>query len=221
MKILVVEDNDKLAEFLHRALSEEGFVVDRVSDGASALDQARALPYDLVVLDWMLPDIDGLAVCRRLREAAVTVPLLMLTARGDVKERIAGLEAGADDYLAKPFDLGEFLARVKALGRRARSHHEVVTVGRLRIDRYERRVSVDGLDVQLTPREFALLAHLVGNAGRVVPKTELLAKVWSMSFDPGSNVVEVHVRKLREKLGPAAALLETVRGVGYRLEGSP
>jgi len=215
VKVLVVEDNRKLASFLARALHEEGYIVDIVEDGAVAREQLSQLSYDLVVLDWMLPTLDGLSVCRAARAAGATVPILMLTARGDVAERIAGLDAGADDYLAKPFDLGELLARVRALIRRD-AGGRVLTVGSLQIDRDLHAASLGGKRLDLTPREFALLTYLVARPGRVVPRTELLAKVWHAGFDPGSNVVEVHVKNLRAKLGAEAGTLETVRGVGYR-----
>jgi DNA-binding response OmpR family regulator len=211
MKVLVVEDNRKLAAFLARALHEEGYVVDTVEDGAVARDQMSQIHYDLVILDWMLPTVDGLSICRAVRAAGAAVPILMLTARGDVPE---GLDAGADDYLAKPFDLGELLARVRALTRRE-AGARTLTVGRVRIDRYVHEAMVDGRRLDLTPREFALLAYLVAHAGQVVPRTELLAKVWHAGFDPGSNLVEVHVKNLRSKLGGEATLLETIRGVGY------
>lgn len=217
MKILVVEDNKKLASFLSRALTEEGYSVDLVGDGATAIHQIQALAYDLVILDWMLPEMDGLSVCRAVRQKGCQVPILMLTARAEVPERIAGLDAGADDYLAKPFDLGELLARVRARGRRASFTESTVRVGPLVVDRHERRVTLEGRKIDLTPREFALVAYLSREAGRVVPRTELLSKVWDTSFDPGSNVVEVHVKNIRDKLGAHAALIETVRGVGYKL----
>ncbi len=215
MKVLVVEDNRKLASFLLRALTEEGYLVDLVEDGGVARDQISRLDYDLVILDWMLPTVDGLSVCRAARAAGAHVPILMLTARGEVPERIAGLDAGADDYLAKPFDLGELLARVRALARRG-AGERVLHVGPVRIDRHEHAVTLDGRKLDLTPRELALLTYLVARAGKPVPRTELLAKVWDTSFDPGSNTVEVHVKNLRAKLGPHASELETVRGIGYR-----
>lgn len=215
MKILIVEDNKKLASFLLRALTEEGYVVDLVEDGAVAIAQSRGISYDLVILDWMLPSVDGLTVCRSLRSAGATMPILMLTARAEVQERITGLDAGADDFLPKPFDLGELLARVRALGRRGHSDR-YLEVGPVRIDRHERTVTLSGKKLDLTPREFLLLGYLVREAGRVVPRTELLQKVWELSFDPGSNVVEVHIKNLRTKLGEHAARIETVRGVGYR-----
>ncbi|MEZ4453894.1 MAG: response regulator transcription factor [Nannocystaceae bacterium] len=221
MKILVVEDNSKLARFLSRALSEEGHVADVVHDGATALEQAVTLPYDLMILDWMLPDLDGLSVCRELRARGLRLPILMLTARADVSERIAGLNAGADDYLAKPFDLGELLARLRALHRRGAAAPQVQAIGALSIDRGARTIRAHGRTLALTAREYNLLIHLADAVGRPVPRTELLSKLWGIHFDPGSNVVEVHVKNLRDKLGADAPLIETVRGVGYRLAPAP
>ena len=215
MKILVVEDNKKMARFLRRAFSEEGYIVDQVSDGVSAVKQASSIHYDLVLLDWMLPELDGLAVCRELRAHHVRTPILMLTARAEVQERIAGLDMGADDYLTKPFDLGELMARCRALHRR--SGEESLRLGPLFIDRNEHKVLLDNHRVELTLREFSLLAYLVQETGRAIPRSELLVKVWEMSFDPGSNLIEVHIKNLREKMGKYATMIETVRGVGYRL----
>jgi two-component system OmpR family response regulator len=217
VKILVVEDNQKFARFVMKALSEEGHVPDLVTDGATALMQVQSIPYDLVILDWMLPELDGLQVCRGIRQKGVQVPILMLTARAEVAERIAGLDAGADDYLPKPFDLGEFLARVRSLGRRSHGSETILRVGPLTLDVAERTATIDGRDLDFTPRELALMACLARNAGRAVSRTTLLAKVWQTTFDPGSNVVEVHIRNVREKLADYAPMIETVRGVGYRL----
>jgi two-component system, OmpR family, response regulator len=217
MKVLVVEDNKKLARFLQRALQEEGYIVDTVEEGSEAIERSSNIEYDLVILDWMLPGTDGLAVCRALRGRGSTVPILMLTARAEVAERILGLDAGADDYLPKPFDLGELLARVRALGRRGSGTEGVVRVGPLVLDRLERHATLNGQLVELTPREFALLTYLARESGRVVPRSELLRKVWETTYDPGSNVVDAHIKKLREKLGDHSTLIETVRGVGYRM----
>lgn len=220
VKILVVEDNKKLARFLHRALSEEGYVVDVLDEGGAALERLSRVGYDLVILDWMLPDLDGLAVCRSLRDRRVVVPILMLTARAEVSERIHGLDAGADDYISKPFDLGELLARVRACIRRGHQGQTSNRVGRITIERMERRVLVDDRRIELSPREYRLLAYLAKDPGKIVSRSELLANVWEVSFDPGSNVVDVHVKNLRAHLGDAAGQLETVRGVGYRLVAS-
>jgi two-component system OmpR family response regulator len=219
MKLLVVEDSPKLARFLVRALTEEGHVVDQVGDGESAIAQTASIAYDAIVLDWMLPGMDGVAVCRALRDRGVRTPVLMLTARAEVGERIVGLDAGADDYLTKPFDLGELLARVRALGRRAGSP-AVLRLGPLAIDVATRKVTVDGKVIEPTARELSLLSYLVQHAGRAVSRSELLQKVWNTSFDPGSNVVEVHVRNLRDKLGEHGKLIETVRGIGYKAVSS-
>jgi two-component system OmpR family response regulator len=215
MKVLVVEDSKRLGGFLKRALEEEGYVTDVAVDGKTALAQVESIPYDVVVLDWMLPDIDGVRVCRELRSRGVSVPIVMLTARAEVSERITGLDAGADDYIVKPFDLGEFLARVRARARREVGGNAMI-LGPLMIDRVERRAVLHGEVLALTPREFTLLAYLGRNAGRVVPRTELLSKVWETMFDPGSNVIEAHIKNLREKLGANSTMIETVRGTGYR-----
>jgi two-component system OmpR family response regulator len=159
--------------------------------------------------------MDGVTVCRTLRDRGTRTPVLMLTARAEVGERIVGLDSGADDYLTKPFDLGELLARVRALGRRAGAP-ATLRLGPLAIDVTARRVSADGKTIELTGRELSLLSYLVQHAGRAVSRSELLQKVWNTSFDPGSNVVEVHIRNLRDKLGDHGKLVETVRGVGYR-----
>ncbi len=220
MRVLVVEDEKKLGELLGRGLREEGYAADVADRGEEALWMARAVPYDAIVLDVMLPGADGFEVCRRLRRDGVWTPVLMLTARDEVDDRVGGLDAGADDYLTKPFDLGELLARVRALGRRAGAP-ATLRLGPLVIDVAARKVSLDGKGVDLTARELALLSYLVQHAGRAVSRTELLQKVWNTSFDPGSNVVEVHVRNLRDKLGEHGKLVETVRGVGYRAAAGP
>jgi two-component system OmpR family response regulator len=217
MKLLVVEDNKRLGRFLKRALEEERHVVDLVSDGATALKQTQIVAYDLVVLDWMLPDVDGLTVCRELRSRGDRLPIVMLTARTEVSERIAALDAGVDDYIVKPFDLGEFLARVRATIRRLPGE-DAVHVGPLAIDRLDHRVTVAGRTLPLTQREFGLLAYLARAAGRTVTRTELLEKLWDMSFDPESNVVEAQIKNLRDKLGTHGQMIETVRGSGYRLK---
>jgi DNA-binding response OmpR family regulator len=217
MKILVTEDDRKVAGFLQRVLSEEGYIVDLCTSGAEAVTQARAGLYNLVVLDWMIPELDGLEVCRQLRRGGSTVPILMLTARGELQERVLGLNAGADDYLVKPLEVEEFIARVAALLRRSVGLLNL-KLGALEIDRESRSALLGGRRLDLTTRENALLLHLAHHAGQVVTRSELLLRVWSTQFDSGSNVVEVHVSRLREKLGEHAWMLETVRGRGYRLQ---
>lgn len=219
MKVLVVEDDRKLSLFLQRVLEEEGFTVDRCARGDDALRHARSGLYDLMLLDWMLPEGDGLDVCRQLRREGRSLLILMLTARGELSERVLGLESGADDYLQKPFEVDELVARIHALLRRADGHRRI-ELGPLAIDRVARRVSIEGVDVDLTQREFGLLLHLVQAQGKIVSRTELLVKVWATNFDPESNVVEVHMSRLREKLGAAAWVIDTIRGRGYRVRSS-
>lgn len=225
MKALVVEDDRKVARLLERALAEEGYAVDTCATGADAVRQAGAIAYDLIVLDWMLPEGDGLSVCRDLRRGGSAAPILMLTARGELPERVLGLEAGADDYMVKPFYVEEFLARVRALQRRAGGGYARLRCGDLEVDRGDRRAFLAGAPLDLTAKEYALLLHLAFRPDRVVTRSELLSQVWETRFDPGSNLVDVHVSRLRDKLGDRAWMIETVRGQGYRLrsrrEGAP
>lgn len=218
MKLLVVEDHKKIAQFVARALREEGFDVEVVEDGEAALRQLAVVSYDVVILDRMLPDMDGAAVCQALRARGDGTPVLMVTARGEVRDRVAGLDAGADDYLVKPFEVDELVARTRALARRAHAAGAVLEVGPLRIDHAAGVAYRDGERMDLTPRELGVFSLLMREAGRVVPRTRLLAQVWGMNFDPESNVVEVHMKHLRDKLGPHGRLIETVRGIGYKLK---
>jgi len=215
-KVLVVEDNPKVARFLRRLLTDEGLVADACADGSEAVRQVRNGIYDLVLLDWMLPGQDGLSVCRELRRNGSNVPVLMLTARGEVRERVLGLNSGADDYLVKPFEVEELVARIHALLRRTQGARRVNLNG-LEIDLERRCVVIDDAQVAITGRELDLLLHLANRVNEVVTRAELLSRIWQMPFDPGSNVVDVQVRRLREKLGTRAWMVETVRGVGYRL----
>jgi DNA-binding response OmpR family regulator len=217
VKILVVEDDRKLARFLQRVLSEEGHVVDCCASGAHAFAQASSGVYGVMVLDWMIPDFDGLEVCRKLREAGNHIAILMLSARGGVAERVMALEVGADDYLTKPFEIDELNARVKALTRRTSGEYSRPQLGPLTLDRIERRAIVDGREVEMTPREFNVLVYLALRPNQLVTRTELLAQVWETHFDPESNVVDVCMNRVRDKLGQHAWMIETVRGRGYRL----
>jgi DNA-binding response OmpR family regulator len=219
MRILVVEDDQKLGSFLGRVLSEEGYSIDRCATGADAVSQAMLGVYELVLLDWMIPGLDGLEVCRQLRRDGLAVPILMLTARDQVRERVLALDAGADDYLVKPFELEELVARIHALLRRAQGHARV-KLGPLDLDRAQRLVLLDGEPLDLTGMELALLLHLAHRLHRVVTRSELLSQVWSIRFDPESNLVDVHISRLRDKLGPYAWMIETVRGRGYRMRVS-
>jgi DNA-binding response OmpR family regulator len=220
MRILVVEDDQKVASFVGRVLTEEGYSVDRSATGADAMAQARSGVYELILLDWMLPDLDGLELCRQLRRDGLSVPILMLTARDQVRERVLALDAGADDYLVKPFEIEELVARINALLRRAQGHARL-KLGPLDIDRAQRRVLLDGEPLDLTTREMALLLHFAHRVDRVVTRSELLSQVWSIRFDPESNVVEVHISRLRDKLGKYEWMIETVRGRGYRFRTRP
>lgn len=221
MKILLVQDSAKQGRFLQRALREVGHMVEMVFDGAEAIHSSASVNYDLVILDWVLPGMDGLRVCRSLRQHGSRFPILMLSNQTAVADRILGLDSGADNFLPKPFDVNELLAHVRALGRRISGTGGHVRVGPLVLNRFERQASLNGQAVELTPREFSLLTYLAREAGRVVPRTELLSKVWDMGYDPNSNIIDAHVKKLREKLGSCARLIETVRGVGYRMESMP
>jgi two-component system, OmpR family, response regulator len=229
MRLLLVEDDVKLARALTRGLEREGYAIDVAGTGHDAVRQALEGGYDGVVLDVMLPGLDGFAVCRELRRSALTLPVLMLTARSDVSDRIRGLDAGADDYLVKPFDYGELLARLRALFRRgpaeerAEERAAVLEVGDLRIEPGARRVTRNGREIALTAREMAVLELLARNAGQVVSRAELLEQVWEEEYDGSQNVVDVYVGYVRKKLeGPADGqrLIRTVRGVGFVLEAA-
>ena len=216
LKLLLIEDDRPVGRLLTRVFQEEGFTVDVCGLGEVGLRQANRGVYDLLVLDWMLPDIDGLSVCRQLRETGSPLPILMLTSRADLAERVMGLDAGADDYLVKPFEIEELVARVRALLRRVAGLGKI-NVGALTIDCRTRDVQVGQARPELTTREYALLLHLARRAGETVSRSELLSQVWSARFDSGSNLVEVHISRLRDKLGTDAWMIETVRGTGYRL----
>ena len=220
MKILVVEDETPTSAFLRRGLSEEGFAVDVAADAASANEQVAANDYDAILLDVMLPGADGFALCKQWRADGVTSPILFLTARDDVSDRIRGLDRGGDDYLVKPFAFAELLARVRALLRRPRTMTGTpeLRVGDLVMDTSRRRVSRGGRPVELSAREYQLLEHLVRNAGKVVSRTALWEHVWESGAEPDSNVVDVYIRYLRNKLGRNPDMIRTVRGGGYVLE---
>lgn len=220
MRILIVEDERALAETLRRGLTEEMYVVDVVTNGQDAVDYALATPYDVIILDIMLPGLDGLTVCRRLREAGVTSHILMLTALGDVEDRVHGLDSGADDYLVKPFAFKELLARLRALGRRARQMQVgPLQVGDLILDEAAHEVRRGNRRIELSPLEFRLLRCLMRHAGQVMSREAILDQVWSFDYAGGSNVVDVYIRYLRHKIEAPGEpkLLHTVRGVGYKL----
>jgi two-component system OmpR family response regulator len=216
MRVLVVEDEPKMAALLRRGLVEEGHGADVAGKGEDALWLAEAHAYDAIVLDVMLPGLSGFETCRRLRNSGVWTPVLMLTARDSVEDRVSGLDAGADDYLTKPFSLAELLARLRALVRRGDVERPTeLVVGELRLDPGSRRVWRGTVEVQLSPKEFALLETFMRRPGQVLSRLQLLEHAWDFAYENRSNVVDVYVRYLRQKLGPD--LLETVRGAGYRL----
>jgi DNA-binding response OmpR family regulator len=221
MRVLVVEDDKKTASFIRKALQGEGFAVDVCHDGEEGLAAARMTPFDAVVLDVMLPGRDGLNVLRELRAQSVGTPVLLLSARGEVNERVEGLNAGADDYLPKPFVLAELVARVKALGRRGGElKPALLRVADLTLDSLTHLAARGGAAIELTAREYRLLEFLMRSAGRICGRMAILEKVWDYDFDPGSNLVDVNIMRLREKIDAEfePKLLQTVRGLGYMIK---
>jgi two-component system copper resistance phosphate regulon response regulator CusR len=225
MRILLVEDEPTAARVLAKGLREQTYAVDIAADGETAVFQAGTTDYDAVILDVMLPVKDGLAVCRSIRESGSPVPILMVTARDSVDARIEGLDCGADDYLVKPFDFGELLARLRALIRRGRHPllPERVTIGGLVLDTRGRRVWMNTREVSLTTKEYALLEYLTRRAGDVVSRADISEHVWDEHYDPLSNIVDVYVQRLRRKLdqGGRESVIRTRRGEGYQLAGDP
>lgn len=223
MKLLVIEDDPTTAEFILRGLQQEGHVVDHVANGRDALWQAMNGAYDVMIVDRMLPGLDGLSLVKSLRAAKITTPVIFLTTVGGVDDRIEGLNAGGDDYLTKPFAFGELSARIQALSRRPQTNMQETSLqaGDLVIDLVRRTVTRAGQEIDLLPREFALLEHLVRRKGRVQTRTMLLEAVWDISFDPQTNVVETHISRLRAKIDKPfeRELIRTVRGAGYRIDG--
>jgi two-component system OmpR family response regulator len=220
MRVLVVEDEVKMAALIRRGLAEDGFAVDLAGSGGEALARAKEQTYDAIVLDVMLPGIDGFATCRGLREEGVWSPVLMLTARGAVEDRVAGLDGGADDYLTKPFSFAELLARLRALIRRDRNERAAVLVaGDLSLDPVGREVRRGGAKISLSAKEFALLEVFMRQPGRVLSRLDLLEQAWDYEFEHRSNVVDVYLSYLRQKIDKPFGVesLETIRGAGYRL----
>jgi len=220
MRILLVEDDRKAAALLTRGLQEEGFVVDVASTGEDGEEKASVNEYDLLVLDWLLPGKDGLAVCRALRDAGSSIPILMLTARDAVADRVSGLRTGADDYLTKPFAFDELLARIRALLRRSRvAQPTVLRVADLALDPATRRVTRGHVTITLTPKEYAILEVLMRAAGEVVTRTRLAERVWDEAAEVLDNLVDAHVSHLRRKIdrGTSLPLIHTIRGIGYLL----
>ncbi|HTI72385.1 MAG TPA: response regulator transcription factor [Candidatus Limnocylindria bacterium] len=218
MRVLVVENERKTASFVRKALQEEGFAVEVLDNGDAVLPLVSSTQFDVLVLDIMLPGRDGLSVVRQLRERRIKIPVMLLTARGEVNEKVEGLNAGADDYLAKPFALAELVARVRALGRRGGDTGAILLrLADLSLDTVNHRAERAGNPIDLAPREYRLLEFLMRSAGQVCARMAIVEKVWGYDFDPGTNLVDVYIMRLREKVdaGHERKLLHTVRGVGY------
>ena len=222
MRVLVVEDDAKIASFVVRGLKQNGYAVDHASDGETGLALAESTEYDAAIIDIMLPGLDGISLVKRIRAARRPTPVLFLSARSSVEDRVRGLQAGADDYLTKPFAFSELVARVQALIRRATQSPETtrLAAGDLTLDLVTREVTCAGRPVELQPREFSLLAFLLRHTGRPVTKTMILEHVWDYSFDPQTNVVDVVMSRLRAKIDSGHKRIETVRGVGYILRAT-
>jgi len=222
MRIILIEDDIKIADFILKGLKQAGFAVDHAEDGENGFHLASSEPYDVAVVDIMLPKLDGLTLVKKLRAAGIDIPILILSAKRSVEDRIRGLETGSDDYLVKPFAFSELLARIHALIRRSTGVSEptLLRSGDLSMDLVKRKVTRDRREIELQPREFSLLEYLMRNAGRVVSKTMIMEHVWDYNFDPGTNVVEVRICRLRDKIDKdfETKLIHTIRGVGYVLK---
>ncbi len=220
MRILVVEDETRIADFLSRGLVSAGYAVDVAATGGSAIDMIHSTDYDLVILDLGLPDVDGLTVLQKIRNRKVSPPVLILSARDAVDDRVKGLEGGADDYLVKPFAFVELLARVRVLLRRGQPTPEKLQVGDLSLDCIRRKVSRDGENIELAPKEFSILEYLMRNRGRPLSRTMIVEHVWDMDYDGLTNIVDVYIRHLRSKIDDKwpQKMIQTVRGIGYMLD---
>jgi DNA-binding response OmpR family regulator len=220
MRVLVVEDEARIADFIGRGLTEHGYAVDVATDGGEALDWTRVVEYDFIVLDVMLPKLSGIKVCRTLRERGFKSPILMLTARDSIEDRVVGLDSGADDYLVKPFAFAELLARLRALARRpTQPSTTLLTAGDLLFDSSTLAATRDGVTIDLTSKERMLLEYMMRHRGQVLSRTMIAEHVWNYDFDNATNVIDVHVRNLRRKIDEPfeVRLIETVRGAGYRI----
>jgi DNA-binding response OmpR family regulator len=219
MNILLVEDEQGVANFIRKGLEEEHYAVDLAVNGEEGLRLATSLQYDLLILDVMLPGINGIDLCRHIRERAIQTPILMLTAKDSVKDKVLGLNSGADDYMTKPFSFEEFLARIHALMRRKQDKLTELTHHDLRVDTISHRVFVNDNEVLLRPKEYAILTYLLKNRGKVISRAQMLSDIWGYDFNPNTNFVDVHIKSLREKLGEFSALpfIQSVRGVGYMI----
>jgi two-component system copper resistance phosphate regulon response regulator CusR len=220
MRILVVEDEKRIADFLSRGLESAGYAVDVAADGSAALEMVHATDYDLCVLDLMLPDMDGLTVLEKIRNRKVSPPVLILSARDTVDDRVKGLELGGDDYLVKPFAFVELLARIRVLLRRGQPTPEKLLVGDLSLDCIRRKVTRAGENIELAPKEFSILEYMMRNRGRPLSRTMIVEHVWDMDYDGLTNIVDVYIRHLRSKIDDRwpTKLIHTVRGIGYMLD---
>lgn len=222
MKVLIVEDEKKIASFVRKGLEAQGFVVEVAANGNDGFTLASTRPYDAAVLDIMLPGKDGLSILRNLRERKSPLPVILLTARSELNERLEGLNLGADDYLTKPFHIEELIARLHAITRRAGGNTQsILAVADLTMNLLNREVSRASQKIELTTREFSLLEHLMRSPGRVLTRVEITERVWDYHFDPGTNLVDVYIQRLRKKVDGDSSdkLIETIRGVGYRIRG--
>ena len=222
MIILLIEDDQMIADFIVKGLREAGFCIDHVANGQDGLDRALNDGYDLAILDIMLPGLDGLSIIERMRQHKIETPVIILSAKRSIDDRVRGLQSGGDDYLIKPFSFSELLARIQAQLRRANSSVEAssLTMHDLSLDLLSRTVTREGKDIELQPKEFALLAYLMRNAGNIVSKTMIMERVWNYNFDPQTNIVEARISKLRENVDKnfACPLIHTIRGLGYTLK---
>lgn len=223
MKVLVIEDEKKIASFLRKGLEAQGFVVEHAANGDDGYARATSEPFDVLVLDIMLPGRDGLSILRNLRERKIAVPVILLTARSELNERLEGLNLGADDYLTKPFHIEELIARLHAVTRRtAGQSQSVLAAGDLKMNLLTREVTRGGRRIELTTREFSLLEQLLRSPGRVLTRIEICERVWDYHFDPGTNLVDVYIQRLRKKVDgdESVKLIETIRGVGYSIRAT-
>ena len=220
MRIALIEDEIGVANFIKKGLEEEYYTVDHVTDGEEGLFLIHAYEYDLVVLDVMLPGLSGMDVCTQIRDKGLRIPILMLSARNLVKDKVLGLDSGADDYITKPFSFDEFLARVRALLRRRQDTFVELRHSELRIDTLSHRVYVKEREVPLRPKEYAILLYILKNKGRVVSRTQILENVWGYDFNPNTNIVDVHIKSLREKISECvpAKFIRSIRGTGYIID---
>jgi len=222
MNILLIEDDSYIAEFISKGLREETYTVEHAGSGEEGLSHVERSEYDLIILDIMLPKMNGIEVCKMLRKRGVETPVIMLTAKSSVKDKVSGLECGADDYITKPFSFDEFLARIHTILRRRQGKIIELIFGDLRVDTISHRVFFRNEEVILRPKEYAVLKFLLGNQGRILTRTQILENVWGYNYDPSTNIVDVYIKTLREKLTPLFQndIIRTVRGMGYMIEGA-